>query len=256
MLLILPPSEGKRAPEAGARLDLDGLTRPELNDERRAVLDALIDLCTKQPAKAIDVLGLGPTQGGLVRANAGLRTAPVAPALEVYTGVLYEALDFASLRAPARRRADSRLLIASALFGFLSPSDCIPAYRLSGDCSLPRIGTLASAWKAPAQAALESTTGLLLDMRSGAYAALAPLTASLSERAVSVRVLVERNGRRSVVSHHNKATKGRLARAVLQSARVPGRIDSLESFIEGLGFTCELHDTRTGLVLDVIVTHV
>ena len=53
-----------------------------------------------------------------------------APAAEVYTGVLYERLGLPGLPAAARRRAGKRVLIASALWGFVRPGDAIPYYRL------------------------------------------------------------------------------------------------------------------------------
>ena len=55
--------------------------------------------------------------------------------------------------------------------------------------------------------------GPVVDLRSAAYAAFAPMP-----DAISVRVLNEdATGRRSVVSHFNKAVKGLLARALVTS---------------------------------------
>jgi len=51
--------------------------------------------------------------------NAQLLTSPTLPALERYTGVLYDALDVGTLTRAQRRRADARLAVGSALFGLL-----------------------------------------------------------------------------------------------------------------------------------------
>lgn len=216
---------------------------------------ALIELCSSNPTKAAKVLALGPKQAELIAINAHLASAPCAPAIEIYSGVLYDALDFETLPASARKRADTRVLISSALFGFVRPQDLIPAYRLSGDCALPPLGPLAPMWREPGQAVLASTTGVIIDLRSGAYTKLSPLSPELSHRSCVARVLLEKNGKRSVVSHHNKATKGLLIREVLRTSGVARSLDDLVPYLADIGFTAELHRDFSGGIprLDVIV---
>ncbi len=71
------------------------------------------------------------------------------PAIERYTGVLYDALDIGSLRGSAATRARTRLAVGSALFGLVRADDPVPAYRLSASSKLPAqpglANTLASA---------------------------------------------------------------------------------------------------------------
>ena len=107
MLILLPPSEGKTAPRRGKPLDLAALTCPELTDARRAVIDALVDLCSGDVAKAAELLEVGATQHDLVALNAGLADAPTARADAVYSGVVYDALDAPTLSSAARPRASS-----------------------------------------------------------------------------------------------------------------------------------------------------
>lgn len=256
MLILLPPSEGKHAPASGPKFKASSLGYRSLAKPRTAVLDALIELCSSKPHRASSVLGLSPKQHDLLALNAGLRSAPTSPAIDIYAGVLYEALDFHSLAATARKRADSRVAIASALFGLLRPFDPIPAYRLSGDTTMPGLGTLASVWRDSISRVLAETTGPILDLRSGAYVALGPTPKSAAHRTFVGRVLLEKDGKRSVVSHHNKATKGRLVRAVLQQAKVPTKAESVPDLLTSLGFTCEVREPKKGtdpLGLDIIV---
>jgi cytoplasmic iron level regulating protein YaaA (DUF328/UPF0246 family) len=256
VLLLLPPSEGKTGPESGPKFNASKLGYPGLKNTRSAVLNALISLCAKNPGQAATVIGLGPKQRELVAVNAALRTAACAPAIDVYTGVLYEAWDFASLPAAARKRADARVAIASALFGLVRPSDPIPAYRLSGDTTLPGLGSLSSIWKESLGAELAKVRGPIVDLRSGAYVALGPIPESVAHRAFLGRILLERGGKRSVVSHHNKATKGRIARAVLEHGTVPKSVEAVPDFFRSLGFTCEIREPKKDtdpLGLDIIV---
>ena len=256
MLILLPPSEGKAGPDSGSRLSMKSLSFPGLNASRTSVLNALLALCSGNDKRAAKVLSLGPKQVDLVALNAELTRARTAPAIEIYTGVLYEALDFRSLSSAARKRADKRLAITSALFGLVRPGDRIPAYRLSGDTNLPGLGQLANVWKEPLQAELSSIKGPILDLRSGAYVKLGPIPPEVGHRGFLGRVLLERNGKRSVVSHHNKATKGHLARAVLESPSVPRTADDVPGFLADLGFRSEVRGPKKDtdpLGLDIIV---
>ena len=256
MLILLPPSEGKTAPERGKRFVASALGYPGLKKTRTLVMDALVELCSGNVNRAVSVLDLGPKQRDLVAMNAQLRSAACAPAIDVYTGVLYEALDFPTLPASARKRADTRVAIASALFGLLRPSDSIPAYRLSGDTTLPGVGTLASIWREAIQAELTSSKGPILDLRSGAYVNLGSIPESIAHRAFAGRVLLDKGGKRSVVSHHNKATKGRLVREILQQPTTPKTVDALPAFLAMVGFECEVREPKKDgdpLGLDIIV---
>jgi cytoplasmic iron level regulating protein YaaA (DUF328/UPF0246 family) len=208
VLVLLPPSEGKAAGGRGAPLDLDRLSHPALNPVRATLVDALESAARRDPETLRRALGCPP---GEVEKDAHLSSSPTLPALERYTGVVYEALSYATLSTTARRRANSSLRVASALFGLLAPRDPVPAYRLSGGTSLPGVGSLASLWRPVLEPELAGHR-LVVDLRSGPYAALAKVP-----QAVQVRVLRETDGTRTVVSHDNKHTKGRLARALCES---------------------------------------
>lgn len=251
MLIVLPPSEGKHRPDSGAALDLASMSLPGLNPTRERLLKALVRLSSGSSRRASEVLGLGPRQADALSLNASLQEAPTARADRVYTGVLYEALDVATLCEDARRRADETLAVASALFGLVRPDDEIPAYRLSGGVSLPRLGPVAAVWRAHIPAALDELAdgGLLIDLRSGAYTSLGKPSRELSARTAAVRVLHEHRGERKVVSHFNKATKGRIVRALLEADLSPSGVDGLHDALGDLGWTVE----RAGNRLDVIV---
>ncbi|MBB3052025.1 hypothetical protein FHS23_003054 [Prauserella isguenensis] len=242
MLVLLPPSETKAAGGGGAPLDLDALSLPELNPVRRKLADALVELAADVPA-SLTALGLSERQSGEVERNATLWTSPTMPALQRYTGVLYDALDVRSLSGAAADRAASRLSVASALFGVVRAGDPIPAYRLSGGSSLPGFPALRSVWRPALEPVLQSDE-LVVDLRSGAYAALARIPG-----AVTVRVVTEdSSGKRRTVSHHNKAYKGRLAAALATSRAEPSTVDEVVTVAEKAGMTVE-RAGETDLVL-------
>ncbi len=259
---MLPPSAGKadpaRHPAAGPPLEIAALSLPALGETRSRVLDALVELARGPLVPAMAVLGLGPSQTGEVRRDAGLRDAATLPASQLYTGVLYRALDLSTLPLPARTRAQTVLLTVSALFGWLRPDDRIPAYRLAMSTSLPGIGRLAGVWRPVLSAALPGLgrSGLLVDLRSSAYAAAFRPGPELAGRTVSVRVVREHQGRRTVVSHHAKHTRGLIARHLLETGAQPRSAGALAEAL-GVRWVVELHPRRLASQpwsLDVVET--
>jgi cytoplasmic iron level regulating protein YaaA (DUF328/UPF0246 family) len=256
VLILLPPSEGKTAPRRGARLRTDswpvGLAEP-----RAQVLDALERLCLGDPEVAARTLRVGPTQAEEVRRNARLREVPIAPAERIYTGVLYEALGLTSLDTTAHRRAMARLAIVSSLYGLVSPGERIAPYRLGGGVTLPGLGGVAAHWRGVLDPVIREMTGrgLVVDLRSSTYAAFWRPSSDLAARVVTVRVLHEVNGRRQIVSHFNKATKGRLVRDLLVDGRDARTPAAFARLLTDLGWQAELgRRSPTGTPLDVVVS--
>ncbi|WP_328722020.1 peroxide stress protein YaaA [Streptomyces sp. NBC_00247] len=265
MLVLLPPSEGKAAPGRGAPLKPECLSLPGLAPARAAVLDELVELCLADEEKARGVLGLTEGLRGEVGKNTELRTAPTRPAGSIYTGVLYDALDLATLDTAARRRASASLLIFSGLWGAVRVSDRIPSYRCSMGVKLPGLGSLAAHWRAAMEPVLPRAAGdgLVLDLRSSAYASAWKPKGELAGRTASVRVLqsqlVDGVEKRSVVSHFNKATKGRMVRDLLEAGAAPENPERLVEVLRGLGYVVEAQPpARAGRPwsLDVVVTEI
>ncbi|MFG2057300.1 peroxide stress protein YaaA [Micromonospora sp. NPDC048930] len=262
MLILLPPSEGKAEAGTGRRLDLSRLSLPELTPAREEVLTALVALCAgPDEAAARAALGLSEGQRGELRRNARLREAATAPAGRIYTGVLYEALDLATLPPAAERLARRSVLISSGLWGAVRLTDRIPPYRCPVGARLPGVGALSAYWRtalAPAMTAAAGS-GPVLDLRSGAYAATWAPRGAVAERTVTVRVLHEREvdgvPTRSVVSHFNKATKGRLVRDLLTAGARPRTAAALIGALRDLKYTVEEQPTAAGRPrqLDIVV---
>jgi cytoplasmic iron level regulating protein YaaA (DUF328/UPF0246 family) len=237
VLVLLPPSETKAAGGDGPPLDVDTLSFPELNAVRRKLADALVELASDVPA-SLAALDISLRQADEVARNAELWRSPTLPWLARYTGVLYDALDIGSFRKPALAKAGRRLAVASALFGVVSGADRIPAYRLSGGSSLPAFGTLGALWRPVLEPVFAGIDELVVDLRSGTYAALARIPGS-----VTVRVVTEVSpGVRTTVSHFNKAYKGKLAAVLARAPRDPSTVDGLVRVISRAGMAIE----RTG----------
>ncbi|MCX5269608.1 peroxide stress protein YaaA [Streptomyces sp. NBC_00199] len=259
MLVLLPPSEGKASSGRGAPLKPEALSLPGLGAAREAVLDELVELCAADEEKAREVLGLSEGLRGEIAKNTRLRTAGARPAGEIYTGVLYDSLGLASLDAAAKRRAARSLLVFSGLWGAVRVTDRIPSYRCSMGVRLPGLGALGAHWRTPMESALSEAagSGLVLDLRSAAYAAAWKPKGEVAARTASVRVLHAPT--RKVVSHFNKATKGRIVRSLLTAGIAPKGPAELVEALRDLGYVVEEQaPARAGAArtLDVLVDEV
>ena len=106
MLILLPPSEKKKAATGQHKFELTDL------------------------AFAAELLAARTS------ALVNQETFPTAEALEIYEGVLYQGLNWKDFSEADRKRANSRVLIISALFGLVRPKDQIFRYKLKIDNSL------------------------------------------------------------------------------------------------------------------------
>ena len=203
MLILLPPSEGKTRAEGLDRLRLDALSfATSLTISRLSVLKEY---------------------------GSEILNEPTAPAIDIYSGVLFQALSYRTMSKSAQQRAQSQLLIFSALFGALRPLDPIPHYKMK---------IKSSAWKAPLKTALaDLESELIVDCRSSTYASA---WKSNPEITVAVRVFQERDGVRSVITHMSKKYRGELARILMQG-RAPKNPHELRD-IAAKYFHVELHE--------------
>jgi cytoplasmic iron level regulating protein YaaA (DUF328/UPF0246 family) len=233
VLIVLPPSESKTTRTRGRRLDLSRLSFPELTDTRSAVAAALAKVSAH--SDALETLGVGPALAGDVARNTALLTAPTLPASQLYSGVLYDALGYASMDAAARRRANRWLVVVSALYGAVRPADAVAPYRLSMAVNLPGLGPLASVWRPELTGVLDRAAGrgLVVDCRSSTYAAAWAPGPPVASRWVHVRV--------PGATHLAKHTRGLVARHLCETGLEPRRPDQLVEVLAS-AFGVTLHE--------------
>ena len=236
MLVLLPPSETKRDGGSGGPLRVAAFAYPALNDKRIMLVRALVDLAQDTDA-SVAALKLGRTQLAEIDRNKVVASSPTMPAIDRYTGVLYDALDAESLSIADREFAGRHLCVHSALFGPIGALDLVPAYRFSHDSRLPAVA-LKKHWSASASEALAQTSGLVLDLRSEAYVALGPVPKRPGT--YFLRVVTEAaNGQKRALNHFNKKSKGEFTRALVKSHRDFATVDELLSWAPSAGFTLQ-----------------
>jgi len=230
VLIIVPSSETKREPPARGRpVALDALSFPTLIELRTRVLDALIETSVRPDARKR--LLAGDSLADEVDRNAHLRGLPVRPAIEVYTGTLHAGLDAATLSPAAARRARSRLVIASALWGLLRPADRIPPYRLNICSRLVGIEGLEASWRTVLPDALAEAAGrrgVIFDLRSASFQAMG-MPAGMAGRTVTLRADGADGGR--IGNVFVKRARGQAARHLLESGVDPRTPEALAAVL-------------------------
>jgi len=248
MLFLLPPSETKRAGGDGHPLDVSQLSFADLAALRTELADRLMALSADESA-AMSALKLGPRLAGEVHHNRALRTSATMPALDRFTGVLFDALDTATLDARARSFSADTVVVHSALFGLVGAMDPIPAYRLSHDSRIPGV-VLKRFWRDAIAERIASHDGLIVDLRSEAYAELGPAPAR--DGSVFVRVVaVDDGGRRRALNHFNKQAKGRFTRRLLETRPQLDSVDDLMTWAGDQGFRLAPGAAKPGAPLEV-----
>ena len=264
MRILLPPSAGKTTKESTNHLQLEKLWQAEhLTQTRRQLIDDVQN--TALLADAAQIFKLGPKNAHEISQNLEVYDAPALAAWQLYDGVLYEAAKFAQIfssgepsqgsqgqvgnhRGDQRQGSQGQLeeltLVFSALFGPVRLTDLITPHRLSGSVKLPGQGSVASIWsKALKELLTQQLSGhVVVDLRSAEYGAMYRPTRGSDCLLLNIGVakVNPATGKRSVVSHWAKHTRGLLAGALLravaggQLAASDGDVDEILQVAAGL----------------------
>ena len=208
-VIFVPPSEGKATGGGGP-----GWARGQMVDRR-------LDRHRREVLRAAKATGATPRRAGTL------------PAMERYTGVLYQELAWSTLPARARHRGNEQLRTVSGLWGLVAPDDPIPPYRLKMSASLDGLGRLSTWWRprlAPAVA--ELTDGRVVwDLLPNEHEAAMDWSATSPAQRVTVRFL---DAQGKTVSHWNKLLKGSLVRWLLTEQ--PVGPEAIGGFRHPLGY--------------------
>jgi cytoplasmic iron level regulating protein YaaA (DUF328/UPF0246 family) len=216
LLLLLPPSEGKVHDGDGPGWDPASGCFAELAPLRRRVANAL------KRARGGNEKLLGARGDLLAHARAANRAlvgAPTLPAWQRFSGVVWEHLSPATLGGRARRRAEVGVVVLSAVTGLSAWDDPVPDFRLKLSAALPPMRGLATFWRPALSAALNEVAAghTVVDLLPNEHrAAWAPDEARF--RLVRPAFTVAAG---APAGHAGKAAKGRTARLLLESGRVP-----------------------------------
>ena len=214
MLILLPPSEKKKAATSQEKFELSSL-----------VFAAELTGARSQTTTSHDL-------------------SQTSPAIEIYDGVLYQGLNWKTLTAAEQKRANSKVLIISALFGLVRPLDKIFSYKEKIDNKLWR--------EAIAQVSAKFSNELVIDCRSSTYKGVWTIN---PQNTVEVRVFKVNGAERNVITHMSKKYRGELTGHLLKQATDPTSPAEVQRIAAQL-FECELHAPTDGQpwALDLLIS--
>jgi cytoplasmic iron level regulating protein YaaA (DUF328/UPF0246 family) len=199
MLILIPPSEGK-SDTPGSMTFAEAC--PAWSGDTAAVQKLLRKLPAAERLKWYGVRDAAKAKAWHEAHTAALET-PGTAAIERYTGVVYQHLDYPSLRNKAAAR--ERLVVVSALFGLIPAGTPIPVYKLAMNPTLARF------WKPINTARLEALAAgqPVLNLLSQSYAKAIGYGPLLTPE---FRV----GGGKKSAGHFGKAIKGRFIRFLIE----------------------------------------
>ncbi|WP_282851445.1 YaaA family protein [Gulosibacter sediminis] len=247
-LVLLPPSETKS--DGGNRRLSKKLHWPELEPVRANVRESLLQLAHGSPDAARSALKISPKLAETeLERNRALDDAPRKPAIERYTGVLYDAIAAETLSTEGRAWVERHVAIHSALYGLIMAGDPIAAYRLSHDSRLPG-APLKQRWRTHIATALRAHRGPILDLRSKGYVGLGPLDHGADRAWGDVKERLDDGSTRSL-NHFNKQNKGLLIRAMAERFAGEAEPSSLAEVMDALSSFASWERRAVG-TLDVV----
>jgi len=156
------------------------------------------------------------------------KAADPGPAITVYIGVLYAALDWQHLNKAAQKRGQASIAIISARYGLVRPLDEIRPYK-------EKINT--KKMRKPISAELDAIDAdLIIDCRSSTYQGVWTPPA---QKCVEIKIFTYVDGVKKTITHMSKKTRGAITRLLLQSKNVPRTPQELYEIISST-YECEL----------------
>lgn len=199
MIILIPPSEGKnriKKPMDIKFKETDFIYMDEVEQVTR-----LLDLISDEDLRSI--YGTSEEKARIFhRQNQDVMNSRCWYAIERYTGVVYENLDWATIPKRARNYMEKHVRIISGLFGLLSPKTLIPDYKLKMN-----VLSLQYHWNPILTEDLEDEDliiDLLPQVHRKAY--------NHGDNVVEVEFMVSSKGKTTTAGHYGKAVKGNFIR--------------------------------------------
>ncbi len=206
MKILFSPSEAKRAGGAQPPFTASSFLFPQLYDKRVHLLEKYMHYLAKSDTAALQkLMGIKKAHEIEILKNIDIFNDSTMKAIERYTGVAYDYLQYPSLEESAQAFLDNNLIIFSNLFGPILAKDPIPLYKLKqgeklGDFAIEKY--YMEHFTPALDQFLEDE--FIIDLRAGFYLKFY----KLKQPYITMKFI--KNGK--VVSHWAKAYRGMVVR--------------------------------------------
>tara|TARA_Y100000590_G_scaffold280432_1_gene315039 strand:+ start:333 stop:1034 length:702 start_codon:yes stop_codon:yes gene_type:complete len=201
MKILIPPSEGKAKVKTTSSILFDDTDF--IYDEYVDHIVTLLSLIVDEDLKSI----YGTSEEKALtfhRQNQDIYNSQCIPAIERYTGVVYEHINWSSLSEKAKKFMEKHIRIFSGMFGMLTPLTMIPDYKLKMN-----VLNLQHHWSPLLTEELakeDIVIDLLPQVHRKAYKA--------GKNVVRIDFSVITKGKKTAAGHFGKAVKGELIKYI------------------------------------------
>jgi len=204
MKILIPPSEGKAKIKSGEVRFSETNFKYEREVNQVVRLLELID-----DEDLSSVYGTSAEKASLFhRQNQDVFNSYCAPAIERYTGVVYEHINWATLSDSAKDYMEKYVYIFSGLFGLLTPKTLIPDYKLKMN-----VLSLQYHWNPVLTEALKDEKDIIDLLPQVHRKAYTPN----KENVFPVDFQITNKGKKSAAGHFGKAVKGEFIRYIAEN---------------------------------------
>jgi cytoplasmic iron level regulating protein YaaA (DUF328/UPF0246 family) len=218
MKILLAPSETKT--HGGCEnFSLESLLFPELTSTRKTILHKYMNILQKNNLDELSKMFGLKKEADLNYHNRDIIHELTMKAIERYTGVAFDYLNYSDLAMEEKSYIDNNVILCSNLFGFIRANDMIPEYRLKQGAA---VGDLKPEKLYKEQSHLMEAylkDEDILDLRAGFYDKFYKPTKEYT----TLKFI--KNGK--VVSHWAKAYRGIVLKEVAKA-----NINNLEDFMK------------------------
>ena len=211
MKYLIPPSEGKSKIKSSEIKFQDTNFVYQQNVQEIMTLLELID-----DEDLTSIYGTSQEKSELFhRQNQDVFNSNCAHAIERYTGIVYQNLDWDSFSTQEKDFMDDHFYIFSGLFGMVTPLTLIPNYKLKMN-----VLSLEHHWKATLTNTLKDedlVVDLLPQVHRKAYIP--------QDNVKRIDFVVIKKGKKTSAGHFGKAVKGKLIKYIVQN-----QITSIDNF--------------------------
>ena len=141
------------------------------------------------------------------RQNQDIFNSKCAHAIERYTGVVYEHLNWETLNKSSQKFLEDHIYIFSGLFGMVTPKTLIPDYKLKMN-----VLSLQYHWS-PVLSEVLNEEDLIIDLLPQVHRK----AYKKGQNVISIDFQVIKKGKKSAAGHFGKAVKGQLIRYIAQN---------------------------------------
>ena len=139
MKILLAPAETKLPNGDGQSFCKDNFSFPSIFDARVEVFDQYEKLLESSNEEELSRWFGLKNINDVKKYSQSLKNKPTMKAIQRYTGVAFEALNYSILKKEQQQYIDNNVLLFSNLFGVVKAKDLIPDYKYKQGAKLPHI---------------------------------------------------------------------------------------------------------------------